>query len=920
MTPSAVPAVAPDPAGTRRFAPRAPGWRAFWGAAAEALADWTEREPGVAPVVVVPRGSLVSPLRRALQQRAGAVGRPWAPPVIRSPMQWADLLAPARPVDGLARTLGLLQALDDVMPERQHARTPAERLSFAGGLLEVLDAFSLAGAAGRLDDPAWVARVAAAFGSPTAEARLRDDLALLARIAAGAADGGHDPVAQGVERMRRVADAWARSGARVAWIAWQPPDPLEAVLLRTLEDRSPPGRLLRLEPDWAALGAAVPLLRAAWPECFDAPPRPLRERRQRWRASPDGPRPLILHAGDREREAQLAAQWVHATLQRALSAGRPAPRLAIVALDRWLARRVRAILERAGILLDDHEGWLLSTTVAATAAMGWLDAVASDGYYDDVLNWLDSRYVRPPGGRELRAWVEQRATRHRWLRGWEGLRGGPEADGPPEAVARLIELAAAQGRPQTLRSHLDRLEQAMRWASSPRRLAADAAGRQLLSLLEALRRAADGPAHARSLSFAEFRALLALTLERHRFFGAIESPVELLTPIDAAGRDFDGVLVLGAADGALPSLPPPLPMVNEPLRTMLGLPTAIGTAARQQRDLALLLSLADTAAITCRTDPSDGTRPGPWVERIEAIVDDRPLAERIDRPGRERTLVPTPSTRPAVALAAVPARLSVGGVERLVACPFRFLAQDGWRLREPDEPVDVPGVRERGQLVHEILERFHAAAHAAGLAFSPGGRDGVRALLLEVTASVAERELRAGGGTLGELAEWRATLDAYVTWAIGDAAHGWRWKAGEQDGHADVGWDGPGGARTVRIEGRLDRLDEGPSGLRIVDYKLGSPDRLRKIASAPDTAAQLALYAWFASAQGGVSESGYLSLRREEVRWVPLAKDTAEVLDAWREAMPRYLARIDAGTPMVASGSECGHCASRGLCRKGHWT
>ncbi|HYF58459.1 MAG TPA: hypothetical protein VEA81_05845, partial [Burkholderiaceae bacterium] len=467
-------ATAPDAGGgSVRFAPTGPGWPAFWDAAAAALAG---RIGGAGPVaVVVPRGALVAPLRRALRERAGAAGRPWAPPAIRSCAQWADALAPALPVDGLARTLDLLQALDDAMPERVHARTPADRLAFAGGLLEVLDAFSLAGAAGRLDDPVWIARIAEAFGSPAAEGRLREDIALLARIAHAAAAGGHDPVAVGLERMQRLADAWACTGTLVAWIAWQPPEPLEAVLLKALDERLPAGRLLRLEPDWGAVGAGVPLLRAAWPECFDAPPRPLRERRQRWRQAPAGPRPTILHASDREREAQLAAQWIHGRLQGALAEGRPAPRLAIVALDRWLARRVRALLERAGILIDDREGWLMSTTVAATAAMGWLDAVAGEGYYDDVLAWLDSRYVRPPAHRALRAWVEQRATRHRYLRGWDGLRGGAaDGEGPPESLARLLELAAMQARPQTLRQHLDRLEQAMRWASAPRRLAADA--------------------------------------------------------------------------------------------------------------------------------------------------------------------------------------------------------------------------------------------------------------------------------------------------------------------------------------------------------------------------------------------------------------------------------------------------------------
>jgi RecB family exonuclease len=1002
----------------RRFAPAGPGWAAFWTAAARALAPWLAA-PGGAPVaIVVPRGALVGPLQRALRAVLAPPGRAWAPPPIRPLPQWADDLAPAVPVDALARTLGLLQVLDEAMPDSLPGRSPTDRLSFAAGLLDVLDAFAQAGAAGRLADPAWVAAAVEAFGSPAAAERLRDDLALVGRIADALAPSDGDPIAQGIARMKAVGAEWARRGTRVVWLAWQPPEPLEAVLLAELDARLPAPRLLRLEPDWSALGEAAPLLRAAWPERFDGPERPLRERRLRWREAPAGPQPAILHASDREREAQLAAEWVHRQLAgrpgstpgpasgpaapapAARSRGSPSPvasslpaapspaasspaasspaapppaapspaasspaasspaasspaasspaasspaasspaapppaapspaasspaappRLAIVALDRWLARRVRALLERAGVLIDDREGWLLSTTVAATAAMGWLDAVASDGYYDDLLGWLDSRFVRPPAHRALRDWIERRATRNRYLRGWDGLAGAVEAPAP-DGIQLLVEMARQQRRPQPLQAHLARLDVALRWTGATRRLAADAAGRQLLGLLDALRRAAAAPGHARALPFAEFRALLAMVLERHRFFGAIDSPVELLTPIDAAGRDFDAVLVLGASDGALPAPPSPLPLVNEPLRAMLGLPTAATLAGAQQRDLALLLTFATSSAMTCRTDPSDGTRPSPWVERLEAILSDDPMHERLSQPGVVRALLSAPATRPAVALGALPASLPVGGIERLVACPFRFLAQDGWRLREPRQAVDVPGVRERGELVHEILDVFHKAAQARGLVPQAGTRDALRTMLLEATDAVAGRELAAGGGTLGEIAEWRATLDAYLDWAIGDATAGWRWAAGEQDGSATLGWADAGGKpRSLRIDGRLDRLDRGMEGLRIVDYKLGALDRLKRIAAAPDQAAQLVLYAWIASAQGAVAATGYLSLRRDGVRWVPLDAPAEAVLAGWRDRLPAYLARIDDGEPLIASGTECGHCASRGLCRKGHWT
>ncbi|MFZ4756714.1 MAG: PD-(D/E)XK nuclease family protein [Burkholderiaceae bacterium] len=914
----------PGRAGVRpeRFAPSEPGGAAFWAAVAAALEPGLADPAGGPVAIVVPRAALIEPLRAALRARLATPGRPWAPPAIRDVAGWADEHAPAVPLDTLARSTSLLQALDDAMPDSLPHRAPTERLAFAGGLLDVLDAFARAGAAGRLDDPEWLAGITSAFGSPAAGERLREDLALLARIAHAASGEGFDPVAHGIDRMRRLAAAWTSRGTRVAWIAWQPPEPLDAVLLGELDTRMPT-RLLRLEPDWTAIGATAPRLKAAWPECFEAGPLPpLRERRGPARCDPRGSVPTVLHAADREREAQLAAEWVHARLATARAAGRSLPGVAVVALDRWLARRVRALLERAEVLIDDREGWLLSTTVAATAAMGWLDVVVGDGYYDDLLGWLDSRFVRPAEHGPLRRWIERRAGRAGYLRGWDGLHeDDPSRPSPPSALDRLQALAAAQRRAQPLSAHLQALDAALRWAGAPQRLAADEAGRQVLARLDGLRRTAAGAAHDRSMPLAEFRALLALDLERNRFRGAIDSPVVMLTPGDAAGRTFDAVLVLGAADGLLPAAPAPLPLLNEPLRAMIGLPTAAQAAQRQQRDLVLLLALAGEAALTCRTDPSDGTRPSPWVERLEAIACDAPLARRVDAPGAPRTIRAAPAARPGQPIGRMPARLTVGGIERLVACPFRFLAQDGWRLREPDEPVDLPGVRERGQQVHAILERFHREVQQLGVPVDATFRAELRSRLVACTDAEAARVVAGGAEILGELAEWRATLDDYLDWAIGDAASGWTWLDGECSGAATLEWSGAAGPRSLRVEGRLDRVDLGPAGLRVVDYKLGGKERLGKLAAAPDRAAQLVMYAWFAQSigEGAVQTTGYLSLRRRDLAWIPLAVDPDAALAQWRERVPAVLARIDAGEPLFAHGVDCQYCPSRGLCRKGHW-
>jgi ATP-dependent helicase/nuclease subunit B len=110
----------------------------------------------------------------------------------------------------------------------------------------------------------------------------------------------------------------------------------------------------------------------------------------------------------------------------------------------------------------------------------------------------------------------------------------------------------------------------------------------------------------------------------------------------------------------------------------------------------------------------------------------------------------------------------------------------------------------------------------------------------------------------------------------------------------------------------------------VVDYKLGSPQRLQSIAAHPERAAQLAIYGLIASRQGPVDKVGYLTVQREGTHWLALGGPDTDPVDdliaPWREQLPMYFERIDRGAPMPAIGSECSYCPVRGVCRKGHWS
>jgi ATP-dependent helicase/nuclease subunit B len=94
--------------------------------------------------------------------------------------------------------------------------------------------------------------------------------------------------------------------------------------------------------------------------------------------------PTRVICEDFEDEANCAAAQV---LEHLAHGRRP---VALIAQDRILVRRVRALLERESVSIRDETGWKLSTTRAAGRVMALLQAAAPDASSDALLDWLKS--------------------------------------------------------------------------------------------------------------------------------------------------------------------------------------------------------------------------------------------------------------------------------------------------------------------------------------------------------------------------------------------------------------------------------------------------------------------------------------------------------------------------------------------------
>lgn len=183
--------------------------------------------------------------------------------------------------------------------------------------------------------------------------------------------------------------------------------------------------------------------------------------------------------------------------------------------------------------------------------------------------------------------------------------------------------------------------------------------------------------------------------------------------------------------------------------------------------------------------------------------------------------------------------VSPSRLETYATCPFRFFLGYLLRVRPVEEPelLERIDARERGSLVHRVLERF---LRECGEADPP--RPERRAAHLERLRAVAleecdERERR---GLVGYRLLWemdrQAILEDLVTWydrEVRDAEeHGlrpgafelWFGPAWGDEGAEDRTLQIEAGGTRLRFQGRIDRVDWSAdrTAFRVIDYKTGS--------------------------------------------------------------------------------------------------
>jgi len=270
--------------------------------------------------------------------------------------------------------------------------------------------------------------------------------------------------------------------------------------------------------------------------------------------------------------------------------------------------------------------------------------------------------------------------------------------------------------------------------------------------------------------------------------------------------------------------------------------------------------------------------------------------------------------RPGVALG--DAALSPTRLEAWAACPFRYFlvrVLDLEAVARPEEAVRIDP-RERGGLVHRVLEQFlaHAGAPAPGAPWPAAERS----RLHDIADREADRWERLG--VTGKPLLWRLErerlhreLDAFL-----DDEPALRARHSTMPAAAEraFGFDAPGPelaigtGQAVRFHGYIDRIDRSADGATVVviDYKTGRPEPYRKALRADPIALgqllQLPVYARAAQAMTtemapGMALGGQLPPAVHAAYWFLTEDGITEI--AWD---PSGAARFETAVADIAAG------------------
>jgi ATP-dependent helicase/nuclease subunit B len=630
---------------------------------------------------------------------------------------------------------------------------------------------------------------------------------------------------------------------------------------------------------------------------------------------------IALHAClDAEDEAQRSA----ACALRHIEAGRIP--LALVSSDRALTRRVRAMLEGAGVQIRDENGWKLSTSSAAAKVMALLRACTWNASTDAVLDWLKSAPAFATQVDALEA-----AVRRDQVRDWRHVDGTPAVHkllGVVVACSSIEVIRNAFKGSKKLSSWLAELRSALQASGQWDGLPLDGAGAKVLAVLRLVQQ--DAPAWdalleqalwaARRMDLAEFTAWVNQALEGASFQPVYpeREQVVILPMSQMLARPFAAVVLAGCDEVRLSPSPEPSGGWTPAQRAALGLPSreASEVLVRAAWQQTLQTPVCDVLWRTS-DDAGETLLPSTLVQLLqlglEAATEGKVEAAQAVDPRLERTVPLVPVLPPLPTGELLPVKqLSASAYEDLRNCPYRFFALRQLGLKQVDELDSEVDKRDFGLWLHEVLKRFHETLAAQPTPIPTQDRTVRRQLLDAASVATTESMALPEGEFLPFAAAWPAVREGYLDWLVKHEATGAVFTSAEVALTQRLG--------DLKLVGRIDRIDTLPDGsVLVVDYKTEPTAKTSARIKEPLEDTQIAFYAALLSHD--TLQGAYVNVGEREATKPYLQPQVVEARDALIEGILHDMAQIAQGAvlPALGDGTACDFCNARGMCRKDFW-
>ena len=607
--------------------------------------------------------------------------------------------------------------------------------------------------------------------------------------------------------------------------------------------------------------------------------------------------------------------------------------IAIIPFDRKVARRLRAVLQQSGILVQDEFGWKMSTTAVSALLIDWLELLASDLELTKLIPFLKRpMIIKIPGADQLRLNLEKVFRKNRYRTTTTDFYEVARTCCMDQALelASMLEAVRHQFRSKKLRRHQDWIDGvlvSLEFAGLKHKFTHDEAGLQILQLLDTLK--SELNQLKRKVSFSAWLDWFKAQIEDGVFKDTkINSPI-CFTHLSAARlRCFDGVIFAGADDSNFPLSEIKSPHFGDGVRAQLGLRTTDDFIHSDKIDLIGALLASRNVLVTWQSNKdNEDNLISPWFENFRLHYKERwggdltdpDLQSRVDSFGRRQQQLQSSYQLPSepqinLAVAEIPDKISVSGYQSLLDCPYQFFVRYVLKSRKPEVLDFDPTNRELGNVLHMALETFHAR-HPSCIDVSI---DILHREIMNIIRETLDVHVGRRGIAHGWVTRFHSLLRQYLEWQVEWEKDGWTIADTEKDCERTFVTEG---GLTVKFFGRVDRVDDNLDAAKprrvVIDYKTQGKSQLKNMISSYDENTQLLSY--LSLQTKNKTEAMYLSLNKNSVDIIDLGSDSlSSLVDEHMSRLSSLFGKLESGEALPANGasSVCRYCDVRGSCRK----